>query len=172
MGTEVPARGGRRTSVPVFLILALLLLGAPPLKATEENSWDLDIDIGPGLKTAIALGFIAELTLDVSSLVFAVGNMRDERPSSTWINGGYICGGLNIFEGVVVLAISGSFEDKDVAYGFGIIHLAMGALNIGLSYWSSTKPEEGSPRISLSPMVLVDRDGSPAVGVGLQVMNW
>jgi hypothetical protein len=118
---------------------------------------------------------LAELALDVTSLVFAVGNLAyasdNKRPSNTWINGGYVCGGLNIVEGIVVLGVGGGEEDG-FAWGFGIAHLAMGALNIALSYWSSTKPKDDGPRLSLSPMILVDRDGSPAVGVGLQVMNW
>lgn len=176
MGTEVPASRGRRTSVPVIVILALLFLGAPPLKASEEDGWDLDIEFSDGFVAAMSALFIAEMALDATSLVFAIGNMAyassNKRPSSTWINGGYVCGGLNIVEGIVVLAIGAPQRENEFALGFGIAHLVVGVASISLALWSSSKPESDEPLISVSPIVLSDRDGSPTVGIGLQVMNW
>jgi hypothetical protein len=135
-----------------------------------------DFEFNTGFKVAVAFAFIGELSLDITSLAFALGNVgysaADIRPSSTYIIGGYVCGGLNMAEGIVVLALFSRGGRNDFAVGFGIAHLVLGALNIGTSYWGSTKPDYSKPQVSLSPMILVDRDGSPAVGVGLQVMNW
>ena len=176
MGTEVPARGGPRTSVPVILILVLLFLSAPPLKASEEGEWDFKIELDDGFVAVMSALFIAELALDATSLVFAIGNMAyassDKRPSSTWINGGYVCGGLNIVEGIVVLAIGAPQQENEFSLGFGIAHLVFGVASISLALWSSSKPKSDEPLISVSPIVLADRDGTPAIGVGLQVMNW
>ncbi len=44
-------------------------------------------------------------------------------------------------------------------------------MDIGFTVWSSSQPERKS-RLTVNPIVMQDIEGNPAVGIGLNLVNW
>jgi hypothetical protein len=111
---------------------------------------------------------------EATSVTFAAGNMyyviEEEKPSVVWRVGGYVCGATNLALGFFFLSQKG-FSD-DFYLGLAIGQFVMGATNIGLTLWSSEQPEKKEKKITVSPVIIPDVRGQPAVGVGLSLVDW
>ena len=127
------------------------------------------------------IGIIAGIGLEITSIVFAVGNLRyaldREKPSSGWRTGAYIVGGFNMGVGILGLIYVGSNDSEFggdywwlIAACIGIT--AVGAMDIGFAIWSNSQPERPQQELTLSPMIMPDIRGRPAVGVGLRLVDW
>jgi hypothetical protein len=154
-------------------ILTVLLLYAP---ATQANSWESG-GMFPDIPAGATALIILDLTLDVGGVVFAIGTASYtfdcERAPAGWEIGSFIIGVPHLIEGLVGMAVfAGSDGDGEFLLAFGLCNLALAAADIGFAIWSTQLPKRGERRFSVSPMIIPDSQGRPAVGVSLQVINW
>lgn len=153
----------------IAVVICSLFLLANNVKADAQPSGE------------IWIGILAGVGLEITSIVFAVGNLKyaldGEKPSSGWRTGAYIVGGFNMGVGILGLIYIGSHENEFggdfwwlITAGIGIT--AIGAMDIGFAIWSNSQPERHENRLTLSPMIMPDIRGRPAVGVGLRLVDW
>ena len=114
--------------------------------------------------------------LTLGGLVIGFANFsyasKGEQATPGWRIQGWIVGGLNLALGatVVGLVLQKPSVD-DLGLSIGLISLAVGTMDIGFTIWSSSHPES-KKRLTVNPIVLQDIEGNPAVGIGLNLVNW
>ena len=82
---------------------------------------------------------------------------------------GYIFGGVNVLIGIIRIA-DGDTSTYNLT--FAISHFVIGAADIGLAIWSSQQPGRQEQKLTLTPTIMPDVQGRPAVGVGLRLVGW
>ncbi len=152
-------------------LIASCLCLAPTLSKADDFEQGIAEDIG--LMGVAVIGAVVA----TPGLVFITGNawsIKDnQRPHYAWRLGSYISGGLNAAVGILDIACAiGSENDAGSWLALGIGHLVISGFNIALPLWGSGLEEQNGPKISLAPIAMIDSMGDPAVGVGLQVIDW
>ena len=161
----------------VVVVFCLLSLSPRPVAA----------DIGQGFANALG-GAIAERMADqilggmilagtaegilVASCLLTTGvsahyGSKGEQAPAGWLIGGYAAGGLNVAAGGVLLVAT---EGEPMWMAMGVFQMVLGALDLGLTAWTHSKPKK-ERRISLRPLMIPDARGKPAVGLGLLVVR-
>jgi hypothetical protein len=159
-------------SLAAVLIAACLLAWAPASHA-DSNA---DLDFGPESAGYMALG-VADLALGIAGGVFAIGNwasaVRGETSPQAWQIGGYLTGSLNLAAGVawLVVGLADADHPKELFLVAGA-HALIGALDLGLTIYSSKVPDDPLREVRLEPLVMSDLQGKPVCGAGLRMLNW
>ena len=126
-----------------------------------------------GTNVLIGLGVVVEISILSYSLYEGLNNAAyaggGELPPVDVRVHGWITGALNLAIGVGMLAIDKG--DTPAFLGLGIGHLVVGGMNVGFTAWSSSQPES-KRRLTVNPVVMRDIEGNPAVGIGLNLVNW
>jgi hypothetical protein len=135
-----------------------------------------------------SMGEQAQIALIASSAFFGTAGIvcaianhveidADERPHYAWRFGGYTSGGINVVLGIFYvvgsnLAPGTPAKSSESWFWAGISHIVVGGASIGLAAWGGFIPEKKSPGLSVAPIVLQDSQGKPALGIGLQLVDW
>lgn len=105
----------------------------------------------------------------LTSFVSAHYGSKEKQPPMGWLIGGYAAGGANVALGIFLIAIN---EGNTQGVALGITQIVFGGLDIGLTVWAHSQPEEKEQKLTLTPMIMPDARGRPALGVGLRLVDW
>lgn len=156
------------------VVILAFCLGSVPAKAESDNEGWFKLEPGQAalaLLLCCAYGYVT-----TGGLVIAIGNLyygvKGERATPGWRIQGWVVGGINIVLGAVAIGL-GVANDTDHGFGekMGLASLAVGALDITFTIWSSSQPER-KRRLTVNPIVMQDFEGNPAVGIGLRLVDW
>lgn len=163
---------GNTTRAIAGVIALALVLAQKPAMADEEG--ENYLGIGPEialmvLGMALVEGYllIGGTAVGGSHLVKAV---QGKRPSSGQLAHGYILSGLNIVIGSLILADYHSRSDWLATVG--AVQLGIGLADLGFTIWSHVQEDGNKQYISISPMVIPDKGGNTAFGIGIQMAGW
>ena len=110
-----------------------------------------------------------------SSVIALGGNIKDiakhERGSSEWMTFCWVTVGLNAATSVSWYVLYSGTSDEEDWLKIALINTAVLALDVGLTIWASSQPEKNQ-QLTVRPVVMQDIEGNPAVGVGLNLVNW
>lgn len=147
------------------LVCCSILLASVPAGA-EQEPWD-EVFIWATIMSV-------ECGIAAVGLLSLIGNgihiHKEERPSWESQFMGYLFGSLSVLAGVGMLFTID--EEKAIPIGFGTASIVYGGAVIGVTIWASTMPEKKEQKLTLSPIVMPDARGRPAVGLGLSLVNW
>jgi hypothetical protein len=175
------ARNGKTIGlVAAVALISMVCVPSAPARASSEFS---SIDDAYGGLTAVGwtIFMIVDGAVCGSGLLNSVGNTyyaaQGERPPDSWIAGGLVSGLLNIVVGVATLALhedSPVLSDRmnNAILGIGIGNIVVGALDIGSSIWAGQMPNKTSKSVQVAPLIMRDVEGNPAVGIGLNLVDW
>jgi hypothetical protein len=172
------ARKGGNLNILVGVVVILsICLGTMPSKAyIGDGDYDIDIKLGPG-ETALAVLLCCTYGyLTIGGLIIGFANFsyatKGEQATPGWRIQGWIVGGLNLVMGATVIGLVLQEPTvDDVGLTIGMISIGVGVLDIGFTIWSSSQPES-KKSLTVNPIVMQDVEGNPAVGVGLNLVNW
>jgi len=111
-----------------------------------------------------------------AGIVSGIGNLyyvsESEKPSTSWLAAGFASGIVNIFSGTVWMMGALDAEDDSLFLGLAITNFALGAMDLGFTIWAIHQPTKETRKVTLTPLIMPDARGRPAVGVGLRLVNW
>jgi len=62
--------------------------------------------------------------------------------------------------------------DSSIFIGFAVTNYVLGALDLGSTIWAIYQPPREERKVTLSPLIIPDARGRPAVGIGLRLVDW
>jgi hypothetical protein len=165
-------RSGVSAKTLVGVVAITFLIAQAPAKADDAAG---GFEIPPEAAALGLLLLLGEGYLLVGGTVVGMGNLvyasDGERATSGWRYQGYILGSLNVVIGGIMIGAAIKNHDQDLGI-LGAVQAGVGMADLGFTIWSQVQ-EDGSRRsVSVSPLVIPDREGAPAMGVGVQLVGW
>jgi hypothetical protein len=111
----------------------------------------------------------------IGGIVSGLGNTycaaKGYRPNTFWRTTNLVMGSLNLVtSGLSFYYIEKGGFSSGIWASIGLAGLAIAAFDFGTYFWGESKPEK--TEVSLSPLAIPDSNGSLALGMSLNVMNW
>jgi len=116
----------------------------------------------------------------LAGVVAGAGNTatsaRGQRPHPLAVVNGYFFAGANLGLGVAHLAWTRTLDSRGgwpskTSLAIGIVNLAVGAFDLGVTIWSHSLPREKNRQLSLVPIGGSDAMGRPIAGIGVRLLS-
>lgn len=161
----------------ILRISFILIMIVPVVTSADTQTQNFIDSMGEEAEIAFIASSVA---FGTAGMAFAVANHiqidSDEKPSTFWLAGGYVAGGLNVALGAFYVVgaslLTRNAPDSESWLWAGISHLVVGGTGIGLAIWGGSMPDENATSVSIAPMIIPDAEGNAAIGVGLRLVDW
>jgi uncharacterized membrane protein YkvI len=152
-------------NITALLVICSILCVSMPAGA-EQEPWDEVFIWATIMMVECGIAAVGSLSLISNGIHIH----KEERPSGESQFMGYFFGSLSVLAGVAMLFTID--EEKEIPIGFGTASILYGGAVIGVTIWASTMPEKKEQKLTLSPIIMPDARGQPAVGIGLRLVGW